>query len=84
MAYTYNPNTHYSVGEQAKLSSALMDSFWFNIAHSLKGEVKPVTDFTGILPIEKIIVQLHGFTGFDVYCPDDFLCILPTSKSTCS
>ena len=73
MAYTYNPNTHYSVGDQAKLSSALMASFWFNRAHSLKGKVKPVTDFTGIIPIEKVVVQLEGFTGFDVHFPDDFL-----------
>ena len=76
MAYTYNPNTHYLVGEQPKLSGALMDSYWSNIANALKGKQakpKPVKDFTGIIPIEKVIVQLDGFTGFDVHFPDDFL-----------
>ena len=61
MAYTYNLNTHYSVGKQAKLSSALIDLFVSNIAHSLKGQVDPVTDFTGILSINKVIVQFNRF-----------------------
>ena len=73
MAYTYNPNTHDSVGEQAKLSSKLLHSFLSDITNSLDGQVQPVTDFIGNVPIDKAIVQLHSLTGYDVHFPDDFL-----------